>query len=176
MLRLLALSVALFCTSATAQVYRCKLPSGQMSYSNQPCADPKAGALVQEQRSEADLMREREMAREMEMRKMERKINAMEQAQAQQQYQQRQQPAMQTQPQQSTRETPGCRMAQRDLESASGSIYRNNDEKRSAINAAIAKANAACGSKTELMQEPARITVTPRHSTCIQTGAVINCN
>lgn len=174
MLRLLALSLALVGTSATAQVYRCKLPSGQMSYSNQPCADPKAGVLVQEQRSESDLVREREMAREMEMRKMERKINAMEQAQAQQQYQQRQQPAMQ--PQQSTRETPGCRMAQRDLESASGSIYRNNDEKRSAINAAIAKANAACGSRTELMQEPARVTVTPRHSTCIQTGAVINCH
>ncbi len=175
MLRLLALSLALVGTSATAQVYRCKLPSGQTSYSSQPCADPKAGALVQEQRSEADLMREREMVREMEMRKMERKINAMEQAQAQQQTQQRAQPAMQQQ-QQSTRETPGCRMAQRDLDSASGSIYRNNDEKRSAINAAIAKANAACGSKTELMQEPARITVTPRHSTCIQTGAVINCN
>lgn len=174
MLRLLALSVALFCTSATAQVYRCKLPSGQMSYSNQPCADQKAGVLVQEQRSEADLMREREMAREMEIRKMERKINAMEQAQAQQQYQQRQQPAMQ--PQQSTRETPGCRMAQRDLESASGSIYRNNDEKRSAINAAIAKANAACGSKTELMQEPARITVTPRNMNCVQHGAFINCH
>ena len=173
MLRLLALSLALVGTSATAQVYRCKLPSGQMSYSNQPCADPKAGVLVQEQRSEADLMREREMAREMEMRKMERKLNAMEQAQAQQQAQQRAQPIQQ---QQSLRETPGCRMAQRDLESASGSIYRNNDEKRSAINAAIAKANAACGSKTELMQEPARITVTPRHSTCIQTGAVINCN
>lgn len=173
MLRLLALSVALFCTSATAQVYRCKLPSGQMSYSNQPCADQKAGVLVQEQRSEADLMREREMAREMELRKMERKINAMEQAQAQQQAQQRVQPIQQ---QQSPRETPGCRMAQRDLESASGSIYRNNDEKRSAINAAIAKANAACGSRTELMQEPARVTVTPRHSTCIQTGAVINCN
>ena len=173
MLRLLALSLALVGTSATAQVYRCKLPSGQMSYSNQPCADPKAGVLVQEQRSEADLMREREMAREMELRKMERKLNAMEQAQAQQQAQQRAQPIQQ---QQSPRETPGCRMAQRDLESASGSIYRNNDEKRSAINAAIAKANAACGSKTELMQEPARITVTPRHSTCIQTGAVINCN
>ena len=173
MLRLLALSVALFCTSATAQVYRCKLPSGQMSYSNQPCADPKAGVLVQEQRSEADLMREREMAREMELRKMERKLNAMEQALAQQQAQQRVQPIQQ---QQSPRETPGCRMAQRDLESASGSIYRNNDEKRSAINAAIAKANAACGSRTELMQEPARVTVTPRHSTCIQTGAVINCH
>ena len=173
MLRLLALSVALFGTSATAQVYRCKLPSGQMSYSNQPCADPKAGVLVQEQRSEADLMREREMAREMELRKMERKLNAMEQAQAQQQAQQRVQPIQQ---QQSPRETPGCRMAQRDLESASGSIYRNNDEKRSAINAAIAKANAACGSRTELMQEPARVTVTPRHSTCIQTGAVINCH
>lgn len=173
MLRLLALSLALVGTSATAQVYRCKLPSGQMSYSNQPCADPKAGALVQEQRSEADLMREREMAREMEMRKMERKLNAMEQAQAQQQAQQRAQPIQQ---QQSPRETPGCRMAQRDLESASGSIYRNNDEKRSAINAAIAKANAACGSRTELMQEPARVTVTPRHSTCIQTGAVINCH
>ena len=173
MLRLLALSLALVGTSATAQVYRCKLPSGQMSYSNQPCADPKAGVLVQEQRSEADLMREREMAREMELRKMERKLNAMEQAQAQQQAQQRVQPIQQ---QQSPRETPGCRMAQRDLESASGSIYRNNDEKRSAINAAIAKANAACGSRTELMQEPARVTVTPRHSTCIQTGAVINCH
>ena len=173
MLRLLALSLAMVGTSATAQVYRCKLPSGQMSYSNQPCADPKAGVLVQEQRSEADLMREREMAREMELRKMERKLNAMEQAQAQQQAQQRVQPIQQ---QQSPRETPGCRMAQRDLESASGSIYRNNDEKRSAINAAIAKANAACGSRTELMQEPARVTVTPRHSTCIQTGAVINCH
>lgn len=174
MIRILVLSLAMTGTSAIAQVYRCKLPSGQTSYSNQPCSDPKAGALVQEQRSEVDMMREREIARDAEMRKMERKISAMEQAQAQQQVAPRPQPVAPQQ--QRLQETQGCRMAQRDLESASGSIYRNNDEKRSAINAAIAKANAACGSKTELMQEPAKITVTPRHSTCIQTGAVINCN
>ena len=174
MIRLLAISLVLSGASASAQVYRCKLPSGQLSYSSQPCLDSNSGVLVQQQRSQDDLLRERDMAREAEMRKMERKISAMEQAQAQQQAAQRAQSM--TQPPQRLQETPNCKMAQRDLESASGSIYRNNDEKRSAINAAIAKANAACGSRTELMQEPAKIIVTPRASNCVQTGAFINCN
>lgn len=174
MIRLIAISLTLVGTSAAAQVYRCKLPSGQLSYSEQPCADPRTGGMISERRSEESLLREREMAREAEMRKMERKITAMEQAQAQQQAQQRAQPMMQ--PQQQPTEAPMCKTAQRDLENASRSVYRNNDERRSTINAAIAKANAACGSRTELMQEPARVTITPRHSTCIQTGAVINCN
>lgn len=174
MIRLLAISLALLGTSATAQVYRCKLPSGQMSYSSQPCTDPSNGVLVQEQRSQESLMRERENAREAEMRKMRQKISTLEQGQAQQQAVQRAQPILQSP--QRLQETPNCKMAQSDLENASRSVYRNNDEKRSAINASIAKANAACGSKTELMQEPARIIVAPRASTCIQTGRSINCN
>ena len=174
MIRLLAILIALLSTSATAQVYRCKLPSGQTSYSSQPCMESSTGVLVQEQRSQESLMRERENAREAEMRKMRQKMRALEQAQEQQQAVQRAQPISQLP--QRLQETSSCKTAQSDLENAPRSVYRNNDEKRSAINAAIAKVNAACGSKTELMQEPAKIIVTPRSSTCIQTGRAINCN
>ena len=71
-------------------------------------------------------------------------------------------------------DTEDCRLAQRDLDSARSAIARNEAEKRDQVNAAIAKANAACGSSTELLQPPAKAVqpiVAPKKPTTIT-----NCN
>lgn len=71
-------------------------------------------------------------------------------------------------------DTEDCRLAQRDLDSARSSIARNEAEKRDQVNVAIAKANAACGSSTELLQPPAK-TVQPIVAPNTPT-TITNCN
>ncbi|WP_395025259.1 hypothetical protein [Comamonas odontotermitis] len=77
-------------------------------------------------------------------------------------------------PQPGLRDTEDCRLALRDLDAARSAIARNEAEKRDQVNAAIAKANAACGSSTELLQPPAKAVqpiVAPKTPTTIT-----NCN
>ena len=71
-------------------------------------------------------------------------------------------------------DTEDCRLAQRDLDSARSAIARNEAEKRDQVNVAIAKANAACGSSTELLQPPAK-TVQPMVAPNTPT-TITNCN
>ena len=73
--------------------------------------------------------------------------------------------------------TEDCRLAQRDLDAARSSIVRNETEKRDQVNAAIAKANAACGSNTELLQPPAK-TVQPIAAPNMPNAPTVitNCN
>lgn len=71
-------------------------------------------------------------------------------------------------------DTEDCRLAQRDLDTARNSIARNEAEKRDQVNAAIAKANAACGSSTELLQPPAKA-VQPNAAPNTPT-TITNCN
>lgn len=71
-------------------------------------------------------------------------------------------------------DTEDCRLAQRDLDSARSSIARNEAEKRDQVNVAIAKANAVCGSSTELLQPPAK-TVQPIVAPNTPT-TITNCN
>lgn len=71
-------------------------------------------------------------------------------------------------------DTEDCRLAQRDLDSARSAIARNEAEKRDQVNVAIAKANAACGSSTELLQPPAK-NVQPMVAPNTPT-TITNCN
>lgn len=147
MLRLLALSLALVGTSATAQVYRCKLPSGQMSYSNQPCADQNAGGLVSERRTQEDLMQERERADEAQFRKEMRR--AMQEQQT-----------VPTQPRRVASSGPAvnqwvCRKARDNYHTTAGGIFRNAKERANALHSEQQKVDKACGTTDSLRTDPA---------------------
>lgn len=147
MLRLIALSVALVCTSATAQVYRCKLPSGQMSYSNQPCADQNAGGLVSERRSQEDLMQERERADEAQFRKEVRR--AMQEPQA------APTPAARVASSGPAVNPWVCRKARDNYHTTAGGIFRNAKEKASALHSEQQRVDRACGTTDSLRTDPA---------------------
>ncbi len=62
--------------------------------------------------------------------------------------------------------TPGrsstrSKSAQKELQFVSSIRTISEEEKRLRVNAAITQVNAACGSQTPLMQEPARVIVAP---------------
>lgn len=146
MLRLLALSLALVGTSATAQVYRCKLPSGQMSYSNQPCADQNAGGLVSERRSQEDLMQERERADEAQFRKEMRR--AMQEPQAAPTQQRRvgsSEPAV---------NQWACRKAKDNYQTTAGGTFRNALEKAKTLQEEEQRVNKACGTNQNEYANP----------------------
>lgn len=79
--------------SANAQVHRCKDASGKTVYSDQPCATGQAGALIERQRSQAEIRREREQAYNAELQKQERRIAEQERTLSQQQRAAQQLPA-----------------------------------------------------------------------------------
>ena len=149
MLRLLALSLVLVGTSATAQVYRCKLPSGQMSYSNQPCADQNAGGLVSERRSQEDLMQERERADEAQFRKETRRSM--------------QEPQTITAP--ATRVASSgpavnqwaCRKARDNYRTTAGGAFRNALEQAKALQEEEQRVNKACGTSSNVYADPQAI-------------------
>ncbi len=55
-----------------------------------------------------------------------------------------------------------CQKAKRELSISSNLQTESPEGKRQRMNAAIVEVNAACGTRTELIQEPARVTVVPR--------------
>ena len=76
---------------------------------------------------------------------------------------------------QSPGDSPACKAARKELEFVSSIRTVSQNEKRMRTNAAISNVNAACGSNTQLMQEPAKIEVRPRH--CIHVGGgMLDCD
>ena len=164
MLRLLALSLVLVGTSATAQVYRCKLPSGQMSYSNQPCADQNAGGLVSERRSQEDLMQERERADEAQFRKEMRR--AMQEPQAAPTQQRRvgsSEPAV---------NQWACRKAKDNYQTTAGGTFRNALEKAKTLQEEEQRVNKACGTNQNEYANPQAIADQDRQQKAARRAAI----
>ena len=164
MLRLLALSLVLVGTSATAQVYRCKLPSGQMSYSNQPCADQNAGGLVSERRSQEDLMQERERADEAQFRKEMRR--AMQEPQAAPTQQRRvgsSEPAV---------NQWACRKAKDNYQTTAGGTFRNALEKAKTLQEEEQRVNKACGTNQNEYANPQAIADRDRQEKAARRAAI----
>lgn len=71
-----------------------------------------------------------------------------------------------------------CKAARRNLSVASNMQSGSPMDKRRRMNAAIIDVNAACGTQTELIQEPVRVEVNPPHNSapCESTGHNIRCN
>lgn len=150
----LSFVLAIFCGTAGAQVYRCPdKVTGKITYSDAPCTD---GKEIVRQMSEDERMLNAERAM------IARQRHQLDQERAAMRQQQADQAARSTA---SPQQTPqpidpiACQRAQREVSIASNI---KTEDKRTRMNAAIIQVNAACGMKTELLQEPTRIYVAPR--------------
>jgi hypothetical protein len=162
-----AIAAFLVCTSASAQVYRCPdKATGRLTYSDAPCTD---GRQIVRQMSDEEraLNAERAgIARERAQLERERAAIRQQQDAPIQQRQAAAGPAI---------DQIACQKAKRELSIASN--IKSEDTRRR-MNRAIIEVNEACGTKTELLQEPPKIYVEPRHGpmTCQGVGATMVCN
>lgn len=162
--RLLVVCSLLLTGAAHAQIYKCKDERGQLLLSDKPCA---SGELLQRKSTAEERAQDNMRAYEANVNKQNRRAREQAKEMGSAQYQQR---SLQSAGASSGADSAECKTAQRDLEFASSSIARNEAEKRSNVNAAIAKVNAACGSNTELMQPPPRRPAPPVIVSCQMGG------
>lgn len=176
-MRFLSLIVisAFLAMPAAAQVYRCKDSAGAITLSDRPCSGAQTGGLVERKRSNEEIYQERMQAAEANERKYQQQMREMQQRQieTQQRALTQQAPGFQSAPQQAN-QSPACKEARKELEFVSSIRTVSQDEKRMRTNAAISNVNAACGSNTQLMQEPQKVIVTPRSSN--HPVHLTNCN
>lgn len=168
-MRLLSASVLMlsFTLPAFAQVYQCKDASGKIRYADHACTPAESGQLIERQRSEAEIQRDRMEAAEASERKY--RQQAFEAQQRQLDTQQRmldQQSARTSAPPPSQASTQECKDARKDLEFISSIRTLSDTEKRSRMNGAIGRTNASCGTQMPLLQEPKQtvIVAPPGHS------------
>lgn len=156
------------CASASAQVYKCPDPvTKKVTYSDAPCTDGKQ--IVRQMTDEERALSAERASIARERTQLERDRAALRQ----------QQDAPRAQVPQ-TAAAPAinqfeCQKAKRELSIASN--IKSEDARRR-MNRAIIEVNEACGTKTELLQEPPKIFVEPRHGsmTCHGSGATMVCN
>jgi hypothetical protein len=72
--------IGLTAMTASAQVHRCKDATGKTIYSDQPCTSGQSGAQIERQRSQSEILQEREQAYEAELRKQDRRFAEQERA------------------------------------------------------------------------------------------------
>lgn len=143
-------------TSTAAQVHRCKDASGKTIYSDAPCASGHTGTMIERQKSQEAIYEERMRTEEANERKQLRRERETALQPTQQDDGRFKDPPR---PVSSTRNySPHeCNAAKRDLEIASGGIYRSDDEKQQKVYAAKMKVSAACGTS-----EPSTDGLAPR--------------
>jgi hypothetical protein len=151
-----AIVTAFIALPASAQVYQCKDASGKLTFSDRPCSNAHSGGIVQRKKSDDEIYRERAEAAEANERKYQRQINEMQQRQIESQQRVIDQQARQAgaPPPEQLGASRQCKEARKELEFVSSIRTVSQDEKRMRTNAAITNVNAACGSNTQLMQEP----------------------
>lgn len=167
----LAMLTMAACATASAQVYKCPDPvTKKVTYSDAPCTDGKqiVRQMTDEERAlsaeRANIARERIQ--------LERDRAALRQ---QQDAPRAHAPQAAAAPAINQFE---CQKAKREAAIASNMNSGDNDSKRRRMNRAIIEVNEACGTKTELLQEPPKIFVQPRRGamTCHGAGATMVCN
>lgn len=147
-----------------AQVHKCKDAAGNHLFSDRPCdAVGGQGKQVQRGRTSEEVYQERVQANDAIERKYQRRAAEREQQAFDQQMEStRQQQVNQTRPEpQRQSDTAACTKAKAELEYVSSIRTIPLDEKRLRTNAAISNVNAACGSNTQLMQEPPKVKRNP---------------
>jgi len=119
----LALLLLISATAASAQVHRCKDPSGKLIFSDRPCEAGQTGEMIQRKRTQQEILQEREQAYSAEARKQNQRLVEQERELAEQQRRSLQQPALNVAPQ------PGndwaARKARENAATAAGSITNN---------------------------------------------------
>lgn len=163
-----SLVFALVCSTASAQVYRCTDPATKaITFSDAPCV---GGKQVARKRTAEELSLDAERADISRQRtQLANERDAMRRQQAQAPAQTRSAPS------QPAIDPVACQRAKRELSIASN-IKTENTTTR--MNRAIIEVNMACGTKTELIQEPDNIHINSGRGpmTCHGTGATMFCN
>jgi len=148
--------MGLIAMTAQAQVIKCTNPAtGQATYSDQPCENGKPGKLVEQRKSQEEIMAERVQAAEANERKYRNRLVEM---QIEQQAV-RHSPMVEQQFVADKSSSYECRQAQKDHETVSSTRTGTEEERRNRINSSTVKVNAICGTKTELMQAPVRAVI-----------------
>lgn len=159
---MVAFVLLFFSIPSLAQVYQCKDTSGHVNFSDHPCSTSQDGGLIERRRTDAEIYRDRMQAAEANAQKYRQQA-----AQSQQQQWEMQQRMLDQQTRASRQvpahpsSTQACKEARKELEFVSSIRTTGQDEKRIRTNAAISNVNAACGSNTQLMQEPSRPVARP---------------
>ena len=164
-------ALVVFAPATSAQVHKCKDAAGKTIYTDAPCTAGQSGGMIERQRTQSEIYRERMQAEEANERKYRSQAATRDAQMLEQQQRQASAPAggqVVVQDKASSRE---CKEAQKELEFVSSIRTIPQDEKRMRTNAAIARVNASCGSNTQLMQEPPKVIVRPHRATNIT-----NCN
>ncbi|HEY9096207.1 MAG TPA: hypothetical protein VIN35_10720 [Hydrogenophaga sp.] len=145
----LGIACSMTLVSSFAQVYQCPdKATGLTSFSDKPCAG--GHQIVKERTPEEQAISAERAALARERSQLERERAALRELQ-------------QAQPQSPPPASPAgqpidlhaCRTAKRELSIASNMQSESEAGKRRRMNAAIIEVNSACGTKTELIQEPA---------------------
>lgn len=115
--------IALAATTVSAQVHRCKDATGKQVFSDRPCAAGQTGELVQRERTQDEILQEREQAFNAEVRKQDKRLAEQDREWAEQQRR-----ALQPQPAPVVRHPGNDWQMRNDLRNAdvtSGSIMNN---------------------------------------------------
>ena len=176
-------ALVVFAPATFAQVHKCKDAAGKTIYTDAPCTAGQSGGMIERQRTQSEIYRERMQAEEANERKYRAQAATRDAQLLEQQQRQALAPAggqVVVQDKASSRE---CKEAQKELEFVSSIRTITQDEKRMRTHAAIARVNASCGSNTQLMQEPPKVIVRPRptanpaaNPAANPTANITNCN
>ncbi len=172
-----SLALAFMTLSASAQVFRCQDASGQTIYSDRPCATGQNSKLIEPQKSPEQILGERQQANEANERKYRARADEQRQQALEQEQRQARQDQAANQPAPALQANPAasleCSKAKKEMAFVSSIRTFTDDEKRMRMNAVISDMNASCGTKMDLLQEPAKIIVPrprPRHITHCAPG------
>lgn len=169
----LVVTLVTACLPVGAQVFRCPdKATGKITYSDAPCSD---GRQIVRERTPEEKQLDAERA---ELARQRRQLSNEKAAVEQQQRALASPTTNPAGPSQPAVDPFLCRKAQREMSIASNMQSGSPSDKRRRMNAAIIEVNSACGTKTELIQEPVKVEVRPQRGPmiCHGSGATMFCN
>ena len=151
---------------AQAQVYRCEDSKGRVTYADAPCIKGRDTGLIERKKSEVEILRERQDAANANQQRLAKENAELKRREHEQSIAlQEQQAATSAANSVNLANTPACARARKDMDWIQNINTLSDEQRRARMNAAITQVNAACGTNTELIQEPAQV-VTPGFSHC----------
>lgn len=162
--------LAVACQSSFAQVFRCDVGGGKITFSDQPCPAGSAGQQVQRKRTQQEILEDQRRADIANARKYQDRAAEQDQ----QLMEQRQQAlrAPQQAPAAPLSASRECKAAQKDYDFAASIRTGTDADRRIRTNAAITKVNASCGTNTPLQQEPTKIIINNQ----APAGGAVSCD
>ena len=151
---------------AQAQVYRCEDAKGKVNYSDTPCIKGQDTGLIERKKTEAEILRERNTAAQANQQRQAQENAKLKRREQEQSISlKEQQAATSAANSVNLANTPACARARKDMDWIQNIQTLSDEQRRARMNSAISQVNAACGTNTELIQEPAQI-VTPGYQNC----------